>query len=310
MGGLNWTDGDANGWQDVNEDEVTQAVKRAVDKGVNHFDTADIYGNGDSERMLNRVLRRLGLKSEDFIIATKMGHLKGSAGHAYEPLHIRHQCEQSLMNLGRDHIDLYYFHRGKFGEDNEYLDGAVDTMLQLVKGGKVRLTGLSAYSAEDFQNVVPVLKPTVIQSWANLLDDRFIRDGSAVRRLLAEYQISFIAFSPLAQGLLLNKYDPNAMPHFAPGDHRREHEAFQPRNVARVSGKLARLSKRWEGRAAFASVALRYILNHPNIATVIPGFRNQEHVECNLRALEQSLSEEDMCFLRDLFWIDPCEFAG
>jgi aryl-alcohol dehydrogenase-like predicted oxidoreductase len=68
MGGLNWADGRPNGWANVNEDEITAAVKKAVDAGVNHFDNADVYGNGKAERMLARVLKRLGLKSEDFII--------------------------------------------------------------------------------------------------------------------------------------------------------------------------------------------------------------------------------------------------
>ncbi|HTL74086.1 MAG TPA: aldo/keto reductase, partial [bacterium] len=86
MGGLNWTDGKANGWANVNEEEIAAAVKRAVDAGVNHFDNADLYGNGRAERMLARVLRRLGLKSEDFIIATKVGHFRGTAEHAYDPL--------------------------------------------------------------------------------------------------------------------------------------------------------------------------------------------------------------------------------
>lgn len=116
MGGLNWVDGRANGWANVDEDEITRAVKAAVDAGVNHFDNADVYGNGRAERMLARVLRKLGLQSDQFIIATKVGHFPGTAAHAYEPAHIRHQCEQSLINLQRDHIDLYYFHHGSFGD--------------------------------------------------------------------------------------------------------------------------------------------------------------------------------------------------
>ena len=74
MGGLNWVNGSPNGWANVDEDEITKAIKLAIDKGVNHFDNADVYGNGKAERMLARVLKRLGLKSTDFIIATKIGH--------------------------------------------------------------------------------------------------------------------------------------------------------------------------------------------------------------------------------------------
>lgn len=115
MGGLNWINGTPNGWAKVDEDEVTTAIKLGLDAGVNHFDNADAYGNGNAERMLGRVLARLGVKCNDVIIASKMGHFPGTAEHAYEPAHIRHQCEQSLINLQRDVIDIYYFHHGNFG---------------------------------------------------------------------------------------------------------------------------------------------------------------------------------------------------
>ncbi|NCV90283.1 MAG: aldo/keto reductase, partial [Betaproteobacteria bacterium] len=99
LGGKNWVEGQMNGWADVDEDQVTQALKLAIDRGVNHFDNADVYGNGRAERMLARCLKKLGLRSEDYIIATKVGHFRGTAEHAYDPLHIRHQLEQSLRNL-------------------------------------------------------------------------------------------------------------------------------------------------------------------------------------------------------------------
>ena len=80
------------------------------------------------ERMLARAFKKLGVKSTDVIIATKIGHFPGTAEHAYEPAHIRHQCEQSLVNLGRDYIDLYYFHHGNFGENDRYLSEAAATL--------------------------------------------------------------------------------------------------------------------------------------------------------------------------------------
>src|SRR5439155_6406953 len=116
MGGLNFVNGSPNGWANVDEEEITRGIKAAIDKGVNHFDNADVYGNGRAERMLARVLDRLGVKSIDVIIATKIGWFPGTAQHAYEPAHVRHQCEQSLINLKREYIDLYYFHHGSFGE--------------------------------------------------------------------------------------------------------------------------------------------------------------------------------------------------
>ena len=103
---------------------------------MNHFDNADVYGNGRAERMLARVLKKLGVKTNNVIIATKVGHFHGTAEHAYEPNHIRHQCEQSLINLGRDYVDIYYFHHGNFGEKDKYLHPAADMMDTLVEGRK------------------------------------------------------------------------------------------------------------------------------------------------------------------------------
>ncbi len=147
-------------------------------------------------------LNRLGVKSTDLIIATKVGHFPGTAEHAYEPAHIRHQCEQSLINLQRDYIDLYYFHHGDFGENDRYLAGAVDMMNRLVAEGKVRYVGLSAYSLADFVRLVPTVKPHVLQSWANAFSDVMIREGSPVQDLMAKYDLAYVAFSPLAQGRL------------------------------------------------------------------------------------------------------------
>ena len=150
MGGLNWVNGTPNGWANVDEDEVVRAIKAGLDAGVNHFDNADVYGNGRAERMLTRALKKLGVKSTDVIIATKIGHFPGTAAHAYEPAHIRHQCEQSLINLQREYLDLYYFHHGNFGENDRYLPEAAATMDALVKEGKVRLKGQSRLQHRGF----------------------------------------------------------------------------------------------------------------------------------------------------------------
>jgi myo-inositol catabolism protein IolS len=300
MGGLNWVDGVPNGWANVDEEEITRAVKKAVDAGINHFDNADVYGNGRAERMLARVLKRLGLKSSDYIIATKIGHFPGTAAHAYEPAHIRHQCEQSLINLQRDYIDLYYFHHGDFGPGDQYLAEAAATLDALVQEGKVRLKGQSAYSGTDFAKTIPVVKPAVLQSWAHALDDRFIRPGSAVASLMEEHDLSFVAFSPLAQARLLGKYDPKNPPQFEPGDHRANRDAFKSEALAELQPKIEKLKERFGSTTEdLAGVALRYVLEQPRVACVIPGFRNERQVACNLAADARTLSGGDLQFIRE-----------
>lgn len=299
MGGLNWIDGRPNGWTPVDEDDATAAIKAALDAGVNHFDNADAYGNGHAERFLARVLERLGVPNTRVIIASKMGHFKGTAAHPYEPAHIRHQCEQTLINLKRDYIDIYYFHHGDFGPDSCYLDDAAATMDALVAEGKVRAKGQSAYSAEHFQRAVPVVRPVALQSWAHALDDQFIRPGP-VQQLMEEWGASFVAFSPLAQARLLDKYDPANPPAFDDGDHRKGKPQFQAAALAELKPKLARLKERFGERAEdLAAMALNYVLAHPNVACVIPGFRNERQARCNLAAEGRALSDEDLAFIRE-----------
>jgi aryl-alcohol dehydrogenase-like predicted oxidoreductase len=301
MGGLNWIDGKVNGWANVDEADITQAIKTAIDQGVNHFDSADVYGNGRSERMLARVISRLGLKSEDFIIATKVGHFQGTAEHAYDPLHIRHQCEQSLRNLKRDYIDIYYLHHGNFGKNNQYLEGAAETLDTLVEEGKVRLKGQSAYTAAHFKNAVQVVKPTVLQSWGHAMDTQFIEPNGPVGKLLAGNELSFVAFSPLNQGLLLDKLDPENPPQFEEGDHRRGSKKFSRENLRALKPKLAELKARFgDSIPDLSSVALRFVLNFPRVACVIPGFRNERQVESNLSVSNRQLSSADMAFIKSL----------
>ncbi len=300
MGGLNWVNGNPNGWANVDEDEVTRAIKIGLDAGVNHFDNADVYGNGRAEQMLYRVLKKLGIKSEDVVIATKIGHFPGTAAHAYEPAHIRHQCEQSLLNLGRDYIDVYYFHHGSFGENDVYLEDAAATMDKLVEEGKVRVKGQSAYSADDFERLVPIVRPQVLQSWANALDDGFVRPGSRVSQLMEKYNLTFVAFSPLAQARLLDKYDPSKPPEFEPGDNRKDSQAFSAEAIAELKPKLQKLKERFGSSTEdLAALALNYILAQPRVACVIPGFRNERQAQCNVGAANRTLSDSDIQFIRE-----------
>ncbi len=299
LGGLNWVNGTPNGWANVDENEAIQAIHYALDQGVNHFDNADVYGNGRAERMLAKAL---GNRNKDVVIATKVGWFPGTAAHAYEPQHIRHQLEQSLVNLQRDYVDIYYFHHGDFGKDDFYLDDAVEMIYRLKEEGKVRLIGQSAYSDDDFRRLVPKVKPDVLQSWANANDDHFIADGSPVGNLLKEKKMSFVAFSPLAQGLLLNKYTSKNMPKFKEGDHRKNSDNFKLESIQEIEKKMEKIVAHFGSEVKDLSrFALQYLLSFPVVGSVIPGFRNQHQVEANLWGAEMPLSIEDIRFIQDVF---------
>ncbi|MFH1715185.1 MAG: aldo/keto reductase [Elusimicrobiota bacterium] len=299
MGGPSRREGYATGYADVNEDDIREAILYALENGVNHFDNADCYGDGKAERMLAKIL---GKKSKDVIISSKVGHFKGTAENAYEPSHIRHQCEQSLINLKREYIDIYYFHHGNFGKNDKYLDDAINAMNNLKKEGKIRIIGLSAYSSSDFERLLPKIKPDVLQSWAHIMDDKFITEGSIVRNLLEKNNLSFVAFSPLNQGLLLDKFKPGNPPIFEEGDHRKDKPKFSKEALEKLAPKMEKLKERFGSETKeLARIALQYVLYHQVVGCVIPGFRNKNQVDINLSAQGKELSEEDIKYIKHVF---------
>jgi aryl-alcohol dehydrogenase-like predicted oxidoreductase len=299
LGGLNWVNGVPNGWANVDETEIEHAIDFAIDSGVNHFDNADVYGNGRAERMLGKILKKHNKK---IILASKIGWFPGTAAHAYEAIHIRHQCEQSLQNLKRDTIDVYYFHHGDFGENDQYLDEAIDMMNRLRLEGKIRLIGLSAYSAEDFIRLVPRIKPNVLQSWAHIMDDQFIKENSPIRNLMHNYKISFVAFSPLNQGILLGKFNPQNIPSFEAGDHRKNDIRFSPEYLLKIQPQIEDLKKKFGFQIQnLVRAALQFDLYHECVSCVIPGFRTLDQVKLNLQLSDSPLTEDEFQYIKRIF---------
>jgi aryl-alcohol dehydrogenase-like predicted oxidoreductase len=292
-------DGYPNGWSAVDDAEAVRAIEWALDAGVNHFDTADVYGNGKAERLLGTAL---GSRSHSSIVAGKVGYIRNGADHPYEPSNIRRQCERSLKNLKRGHLDIYYFHHGDFGPGDCRLDRAVEQMERLREQGKIRCIGLSAYAERDFARLVPKIRPSSVQSWANMMDCHFIAPRSGLMRLCEKYGVSFVAFSPLDQGILLGKYRNAAAPEFGEGDHRSRSEKFRPRYLARANDGIEKVSARFGGTAEnLARVALQFILYHKHVAGVMPGFRNLEQVRMNISASGRPLNGEEIAFVRKAF---------
>jgi aryl-alcohol dehydrogenase-like predicted oxidoreductase len=140
----------------------------------------------------------------------------------------------------------------------------------------------------------------VLQSWAHALDDGFVRRGSRVSKLMEEHGLTFVAFSPLAQARLLDKYNPENPPEFEPGDHRRGSDSFGPDAIAALKPKLEKLKARFGSTTEdMAAVALNYVLAQPHVACVIPGFRNERQARCNVAAAGRALNEDDIKFIQD-----------
>lgn len=300
LGGLNWEDGKfSSGWAPVKENKAIEAIHYAIEQGVNHFDNADVYGNGQAESLLAKAIYN---SQKELYVSSKVGWIKNDYANAYHPENIRKQCEFSLKNLNRDVIDLYYFHNSKFGKKDQYLDEAIETMNRLKEEGKIRAIGLSTYSQKDFKRLIPIIKPDVVQAWAHIMDYHFITQNSILMNLCEKNSISFIAFSPLNQGILLNKYKSANPPVFEDGDHRSKSEKFKSENLAKAEKGLKETGEFFgDSTEEYARLALQFVLFHKNVAAVIPGFRNKKQVEMLLQASGRYLDGNEMAFIRKAY---------
>lgn len=286
------------GWHGVSEKDADEAINYAVDNGVNHFDNADVYGNGKAEKMLALAL---GAKNKQVIIASKVGWNKNEFENAFDARNIRRQCEQSLKNLKRDTLDIYYFHNCDFGKDDAYLEGAIAEFHKLRSEGMIKAIGLSGYSADDFLRLAPRIKPDCIQSWCNIIHPDFVAEGP-VSKMMKELNITFVAFNPLSRGLLTGKFSRENPPVFDKNDVRETMDEFKPGNFEKLMDGVDKLKAKF-GTAGEALVraALQYILYHETAACVIPGFRNLQQVKMNLSAADKGLSKEEYAYIKEAF---------
>jgi myo-inositol catabolism protein IolS len=296
IGGPSWRDGSPVGWSGSDDAASLAGLQRAYELGINHFDTADVYGDGHSERMLGKFLT--GVPRDKIVIASKVGWFRGTAPNAMQPVHLRHQLEQSLTNLGTDYIDLHYFHNTNFGPGDQYLQEAADTMRQFRQEGKVRVIGQSAYGYQDFMRVCPVTRPDVLQFNYNAFGNAFDQPGTNLFQWAEEQQLGMVLFGPLAQGILLDKFDPDNPPQFGEGDIRRGNGGFTRERLLDMRRRLQPLKERFGSTVSdLVRVALQFALAQSPNACVIPGFKNVAQVESNAQAAGRPLSAEDVQFI-------------
>jgi aryl-alcohol dehydrogenase-like predicted oxidoreductase len=181
-------------------------MEKALDLGINFWDTADIYANGENEKLVSRVLRPNRSK---VFLASKFGFLQ-YAGHKLSgidgsPAYVRQAVEASLQRLGTDVIDLYYLHRV---DPDVPVEETVGAMSDLVREGKVRYLGLSEVSAKTLKRAHAVHPISALQSEYSILSRE--PEGS-ILDACRELGVSFVAFSPLARGLMTNTLDLNQL---------------------------------------------------------------------------------------------------
>lgn len=277
----------------ADEQESINTLHKALDLGVNFWDTADMYANGENEKLISKVL----VPNRDKIfIATKFGFRfkDGKAGHSGasgtyfdgSPEWIKKAVDLSLQRLKIDEIDLYYAHRV---DPNIPVEETVGAMAELVKAGKVRYLGLSEASAESIRKANKIHPIAALQSEYSLLTKDVEKE---ILPTIRELGISLVPYSPLARGLFSNIND---VQNFGDEDFRKSLPRYQEeylennRNLAKEINEFAQ-SKGVKG----TQLALAWVLNQGEDIIPIPGTKRIKYLEENIEAINIELSPSDL----------------
>ncbi|MCP4642996.1 MAG: aldo/keto reductase [bacterium] len=296
-------------WGGTDDDAAVDAIRKAIDCGITCVDTAAMYGQGHSERVVGKAIagRRDGV-----VVATKCGlrwnleegqfyfdsqDNEGNPIRVYRNLKadsIKYECEQSLKRLGVDTIDLYQCH---WPESTTPLEETMGALLDLQKEGKIRAIGVSNFTPEMMTECLRHGLIASDQPPYSALNRGMEAD---VAPFCAENNVGILAYSPIAQGLLTGKVTADRV--FKEGDHRAGKPWFQPKNLERLHrdllDKVRPIADAHD--ATLGQVFIAWTVEQPGITTAIVGARNEQQAEENARAGDLELNQDELATIRSL----------
>lgn len=283
----------------ADEKESMATLHRALELGVNFWDTADVYGNGANEELLSKVLCE---KRNQIFIATKFGfrlrNEKGSVfggGESYvdgSPAYVRQAVEKSLRRLKIETVDLYYAHRI---DPSVPVEETVGAMAELVKEGKVRYLGLSECSPETLRKANAVHPIAAVESEYSLLTRDVEKE---IVPLTKELEITLVPFSPLGRGLVTNTIHVEALGTDDYRKHLPRYNGEHWENNQRLSAGFAEIAA---GKGITpAQLALAWVLAQSENLIPIPGTKRSRYLEENAKAADVDLSAEDIADIEHL----------
>ncbi|CAB4382310.1 unnamed protein product [Rhizophagus irregularis] len=260
----------------ADEQENIKILNRAIELGCTFWDTADMYGLGENETLLSKVLKE---HRNEVFLCTKFAFLQenGEIKVSGKPEYVRQACENSLKRLGIDYIDLYYQHRV---DPNTPIEDTVGALAELVKEGKVKYIGLSECSAETLRRAYKVHPIAAVQTEYSPWTLDIEKNG--VLEACRELGVTMVAYSPLGRGFLTGKF--KSIDDFEPNDFRR--------TVPRFQGQLC----------------LAWVIGQGENVVTIPGTKRLKYLEENFEARNIHLSPEELSEIRKI--IDSIEIAG
>lgn len=275
--------GMSHAYGEPDDEESIATLNKAIDLGINFWDTADIYGNGRNEELVSKVLKP---NRDKIFIATKFGfEFNGNGKFNGSPAYLKNAVEESLKRLKTDHIDLYYAHRIDPDIPVEEMVGA---MADLVKEGKVRYLGLSEASANSLRKAHAVHPISALQSEYSLLTREVESD---ILPACKELGISFVPFSPLARGLMTNTLDVSTL---KDGDFRKTLPRYQEEYADNNNHLAQGFSTIAAGKnCSPAQLALAWVLAQGDNIIPIPGTKRRKYLEENAGAVDVELADTD-----------------
>ena len=288
------------GGRDENQSVAT--LERAIELGVNFFDTADMYGFGANETLVGKVLKPM---RDRVVIATKFGNTWNSrnerTGISNDPRYIREACDNSLQRLGIDVIDLYYMHRRSIEVP---VEDSVGAMKELVLAGKVRFLGLSEVSAETLSKAHAVHPIAALQTEYSLFSREIEADILPECRRLG---VGFVPYSPLGRGVLTSGL--RNLDQLDADDWRRSIPRFQQANFARNLEIVKQLDALAQAKGCTTTqLALAWVLAAGEDVVPIPGTKKTKYLEENIASLKVQLTAEERSRLSALS--PPGSIAG
>jgi aryl-alcohol dehydrogenase-like predicted oxidoreductase len=303
IGGAAFVGNTPIGWGPSDDTVSIAALHKALDAGINFFDTADFYGLGHSEELLGKVIGN----RKDVLIASKVGQTIGANNTIelnYTKDYVVKACDASLQRLKRDHIDFHHLHVARMHhlENGE----CIEAMQQLQQQGKIRYWGISLITFNPFPEADFFFEHNLGQGFQlvfNLINQKAL----PILTKAAAHSYGIIARMPLQFGLLSGKIQPDTV--FTADDHR-SYRVVPPITEATLQILKEQVWPLCEKYNTTASgLALSYILSYPEISTVIPGIRTPEHVSLNTDHLV-TLEAADKQHLQDLYashWLPVME---
>ncbi|HMZ42966.1 MAG TPA: aldo/keto reductase [Anaerolineales bacterium] len=290
----------------LDEEQAKPFVKRALDAGINFFDTADVYSLGESEKITGNVLRHFGVKRENVIVATKVFSTMSEDvnDRGLSRKHIMDSIDKSLKRLQMEYVDLYQIHRWDY---NTPIEETMEALNDVVRAGKARYIGASSMFAWQFMKALHVSemngwsKFVSMQNHYNLV---YREEEREMIPLCKDQGIGLIPWSPMARGFFAGnrKRGGGGETTRAQSDPFANELYFREEDFV-IAERAAEVAK--SHNASASQVALAWVLNKPHIAAPIIGSSKIEHLDQAIAALEIKLTADEIQLLEELYQPHP-----